>query len=45
LTNELKAAQRLRATFNRKEGTRYLYGAYDVHDDRLFGARARAKTR
>jgi transposase len=29
--------ERLRATFNRKGGTRYLYGAYDVHDDRLIG--------
>ena len=32
-----KLPERLRATFNRKEGTRYLYGAYDVHDDRLVG--------
>jgi transposase len=32
-----KLPGRLRATFNRKGGTRYLYGAYDVHDDRLIG--------
>jgi transposase len=29
--------ERLRATFNKKGGTRYLYGALDVHDDRLIG--------
>jgi len=27
--------ERLRATFNRRHGTRYVFGAYDVHDDRL----------
>ena len=27
--------QRLRATFNRRHGTRYVFGAYDVHADRL----------
>jgi transposase len=32
-----KLPERLRATFNRKGGTRHLYGAYDVHDDRLIG--------
>jgi transposase len=26
---------RLRATFNRRHGTRYVFGAYDVHADRL----------
>lgn len=29
--------ERLRATYNKKGGTRYLYGAYDVHEDRLIG--------
>ena len=29
--------ERLRATYNRKGGTRYPYGAYDVHADRLHG--------
>jgi transposase len=29
--------ERLRATYKRLGGTRYLYGALDVHDDRLFG--------
>jgi transposase len=28
---------RLRATYNRRGGTRYLFGAYDVHADRLIG--------
>jgi transposase len=28
---------RHRATYNRRGGTRYLFGAYDVHADRLFG--------
>lgn len=32
-----KLPERLRATYNKKGGTRYLYGAYDVHDDRLIG--------
>jgi transposase len=32
-----KLPERLRATFNKKGGTRYLYGALDVHDDRLIG--------
>lgn len=32
-----KLPERLRATYNRKGGTRYLYGAYDVHADRLHG--------
>ena len=26
---------RLRATYNRRHGIRYVFGAYDVHDDRL----------
>ncbi len=29
--------ERHRATYNRRGGTRYLFGAYDVHADRLFG--------
>jgi transposase len=29
--------ERLRATYNRRGGTRYLFGAYDVHADRLHG--------
>jgi transposase len=29
--------ERLRATYNRRDGTRYLFGAYDVHADHLFG--------
>ena len=30
-------AERLRATYSRPLGTRYLFGAYDVHRDRLLG--------
>ena len=29
--------ERLRATYSRKHGVRYLFGAYDVHADRLHG--------
>lgn len=29
--------ERLRATYNRRDGTRYLFGAYDVGADRLMG--------
>lgn len=29
--------ERLRATYNRRSGTRYLFGAYDVHADHLMG--------
>jgi transposase len=29
--------ERLRATYNRRAGTRYLFGAYDVNADRLMG--------
>ena len=29
--------ERLRATYNRRGGVRYFFGAYDVHADRLFG--------
>lgn len=29
--------ERLRATYKKLGGSRYLYGALDVHDDRLFG--------
>ena len=32
-----KRCERLRATYNRKGGVRYLYGAYDVHRDYLHG--------
>jgi transposase len=32
-----KLPERLRATYNRKGGVRYLYGAYDVGADRLHG--------
>jgi transposase len=38
--------ERLRATYNRRGGTRYLFGAYDVHADHLFGRlRARKSAR
>jgi transposase len=30
-----KRPERQRATFNRRHGTRYVFGAYDVHADRL----------
>jgi transposase len=33
----LKRCERLRATYNRRHGVRYLFGAYDVHADRLHG--------
>lgn len=33
----LKRPERLRATYNRKNGVRYLFATYDVHDDRLHG--------
>jgi transposase len=32
---QLGRPERLRATFNRRHGTRYVFGAYDVHADRL----------
>jgi transposase len=32
-----KRPERLRATFKRPHGVRYLFGTYDVHDDRLLG--------
>jgi transposase len=32
-----KRCQRLRATYSKKDGVRYLFGAYDVHADRLHG--------
>jgi transposase len=32
-----KRAERLRATYSRRHGVRYLFGAYDVHADRLHG--------
>jgi hypothetical protein len=31
-----KLPERLRATYNRKHGIRYIFGALDVHRDRLF---------
>ena len=34
---EQKRCERLRATYNRRHGVRYLFGAYDVHSDRLHG--------
>ncbi|MCA1681514.1 MAG: IS630 family transposase, partial [Actinobacteria bacterium] len=37
-----KRPERRRATFNRRHGTRYVFGAYDVHGDRL---RVRLKAR
>jgi transposase len=36
--------ERLRATYNRRGGTRYLFGAYDVHADWLFGRLRAHKT-
>ena len=33
----VKRPERLRATFKRPHGVRYLFGTYDVHDDRLEG--------
>jgi transposase len=30
-----KRPERQRATYNRRQGTRYVFGAYDVHNDRL----------
>lgn len=32
-----KRPERLRATYSKKHGVRYLFGAYDVHADRLHG--------
>ncbi len=32
----LKLPERLRATYNRKHGIRYIFGALDVHRDRLY---------
>jgi transposase len=32
-----KRCERLRATYSKKDGVRYLFGAYDVHADRLHG--------
>jgi hypothetical protein len=32
-----KLPERLRATYKRPHGVRYLFGAYDVHSDRLHG--------
>jgi transposase len=32
-----KRPERLRATYSKKHGVRYLFGAYDVHTDRLHG--------
>lgn len=33
----VRRPERLRATYNRRGGTRYLFGALDVHADHLFG--------
>jgi len=33
----LKRPERLRATYSKKHGVRYLFGTYDVHQDRLEG--------
>ncbi|MCA1678885.1 MAG: hypothetical protein LC777_08055 [Actinobacteria bacterium] len=30
-----KRPERQRATYNRRQGTRYVFGAYEVHNDRL----------
>ena len=32
-----KLPERLRATYSKQHGVRYLFGAYDVHADRLHG--------
>ena len=32
---QAKRPERLRATYHRRNGVRYLFGAYDVHNDRL----------
>ena len=32
-----KRPERLRVTYSKKNGVRYLFGAYDVHADRLHG--------
>ncbi len=32
-----KRCERIRATYSKKNGVRYLFGAYDVHADRLHG--------
>ncbi len=32
-----KCCERIRATYSKKNGVRYLFGAYDVHADRLHG--------
>jgi transposase len=34
---QAKRPQRLRATYSKNNGVRYLFGAYDVHADRLHG--------
>jgi transposase len=39
-----KRPERIRATFNRRHGVRYVFGAYDVHGDRL-RVRLRARRR
>jgi transposase len=33
----LKRPERLRATYSKKHGVRYLFGTYDVHNDQLHG--------
>ena len=39
-----KRPERLRATYSKKNGVRYLFGAYDVHADRLHGRLRAHKT-
>lgn len=34
----LKRPERLRATYSKKQGVRYLFATYDVHDDQLTGS-------
>jgi len=40
----VRRCERLRATYSKKNGVRYLFGAYDVHADRLHG-RLRSRKR
>ena len=40
-----KRCERLCATYNRRNGVRYLFGAYDVHADRLHGRLQRPQER
>ena len=40
----VRRPQRLRATYNRRHGTRYLFGALDVHRDYFFGRLRKRKS-